>query len=115
MRIKVLIILFVLLLLSCENRYITRNVYGRTFTDKDYAITDIYYQLDYFDVYPICLDEWITLVAENDTIFIEQKMIHKFINAESRYQFIFTTYVYPSSTSYSFTIRYSGLKKDFKQ
>lgn len=105
---------FLFLFLSCQNRYISKNIYNRTFYDKEYALSTIEYQLRSRNFNIPDINKWMSLYSEVDTILINQKMMHSFINNDSRYQFIFTTFNYPSSISYQFIIRFIGLRRDFK-
>lgn len=111
---KFIVFILFFIFLSCNNMRITRNVYSRTFNEKDYALTDIQYQLEDYSIIIPPIENWMTLYCEYDTISIEQKVLHKILNEKSRYQFIFTSYNYPSSSRYNFTIRFVGLKKDLQ-
>jgi len=110
---KFIIILVLLLFTSC-NEYITRNLYYQRYIDVNEAITDVYSQLNYYNVDSISLDQWISNQMITDTISIEQKIIRKVVNEKSMYTFVFSSYFYPSYFYYNFLIRYTGRKEDLK-
>lgn len=100
-----------LFLLSC-NKYIAENIYENTYTEEDVAMTDVYTHLCFYEMDSVYLDLWITNDLQADTTQITQKILIKEINEKSKYQFVLTHYVYPSSFLYQFLIRYSGKEKD---
>lgn len=112
---KLLLILSLVFLLSSCNKYIVTNVYEQKYTDKELAVSDVYTQLEYYDVDSIPLENWMYNKMLYDTIVIEQSSMRKAINEKSTYTFIFSTYTYPSLFYHSFLIRFSGKEKDLKR
>ena len=110
---KLILIVLLLLATSC-NKFIVQNVYEKTYNAEVTALTDVYHQLDVYGSQQIPLDLWITNNVTNDTIQLQQKIVIKNINDKSMYQFIYTKYTYPKSSSFKFLIRYSGKEKDLK-
>lgn len=103
-------LLFILFLTSC-NHYVVKNIYNQTYTSEELAVTDVFYQLESHFLDSIPLDQWIPNVMTVDTIIIDQKTIRKILDRKTEYSYIYTKYIYPSSTSYNFVIHYKGKEK----
>lgn len=111
------ILFFVLFTTSCD-KYIMSNVYERKYDNEQIALTDVYQQVDNYELDSLPLYEWISHKVGNDSIIIEQYVIRKIIDIRSEYNFIYTKYTYPyvkcvmcpERESYQFVIRYKGKK-----
>jgi hypothetical protein len=111
--IKVLILtLFLFTLTSC-NKYITTTLYDVNYSSEELAISDIYKQLYTYEMDSIPLDQWMSnyMHMGGDTLTIYQRMLRKVVNEKTNYSFVYTEYLWPSGTKYSFVIRYRGKKK----
>ena len=108
--------IFLLITVSC-NKYVSQNIYERTYSIEEAAITDIYSQLYTYGLDSIPLNDWITNIMFADTMKIEQKMIRKIIDNKTNYTFIYTKYIppikciCPELTQHQFLIRYQGKKE----
>ena len=113
---KFVLILFLLLLTTSCNKFITKNVYERNYSYEktQTAILDVYSQMHNYDLDSIPMPDWITNIMTVDTITIDQRTARKILNENSSYTFIFTKYTYPSKSYYNFKIRYAGKEKDLK-
>ncbi len=111
---KKLILLILFIVLSSCNKYITQNIYERTYSEyeRDIAYEDVYNHLYSYDMDTIPFSMWLSNELITDTITINQQMIRKIINEKTNYTFLLTKYIYPTSIYYNFLIRYFGKKKD---
>ena len=108
---KKLILLLVLFLLVSCNKYVTKNIYEGRYATEEIAISDVYTQLDAYELDSIPLDEWITNQLYADTTVILQRTVRKIVDEKTNYTFTLTYFQYPSDSYYQFVIRYTGLKK----
>lgn len=107
---KLLFILVLSLLVVSCNKYIVSNVYEKTYTTQDSAVTDTYNWLNFYEVDSIPLEQWPNNLIKTDTTTIDQKMIRKVHDKNTNYQFILTSFMYPHYSYYTFLIRYRGKK-----
>jgi hypothetical protein len=115
---KKFILTLILFLISTScNKYISKNIYERTYSELEVivAYTDVYDHLYKYQLDSIPLDNWISNNLYDDTILINQKIIRKIIDDKTHYQFIFSKYIYPSTTYYQFTIRYYGKRENLQK
>lgn len=108
---KIILILLLILLSTSCNKYITKNIYERTYRTEQEAVFDISKQFFNLKLSEVSLDQWITNTYPNpDTIQVTQKIYIKNIDKKIYYQFILTKYTYPSIVDYNLLIRYNGKK-----
>jgi hypothetical protein len=112
---KYIVILLLFLFTTSCNKYISKNIYERTYNEEDVAMVDVYTHLYYYDVDSLYLHLWMVNDLTTDTISIRQHTIQKIITDMSRYQFVLSKYTYPTSLYWTFLIRYSGYKKDMQK
>jgi len=112
---KKFFVIFLFLITTSCNKYISKNIYERTYNDEETAMVDVYTNLYYYDIDSLYTHLWLVNELTTDTITIKQHMIQKVINDISRYQFILSKYTYPTSLYWTFLIRYSGRKKDMQK
>lgn len=113
-----LIWVFVLFtLISCD-KYILSNIYERQYDNEQTALSDVYQQVNKYELDSLPLHDWISNKIGNDSIVIEQYVIRKIIDVKTEYNFIYTKYIHtyvkcvmcPERESYQFVIRYKGKK-----
>jgi len=107
----ILILIFCLSTTSCT-QIITKNVFEKIYssTQVDVAYKDVYKQLSVYGADSIPLEKWLTNQMISDTTIILQRIVREDIDKKTNYQFVFTEYKYPKSTSYQFVVRYTGKK-----
>ena len=113
-----LIWVFVLFtLISCD-KYILSNIYERQYDNEQTALSDVYQQVNKYELDSLPLHDWISNKIGNDSVVIEQYVIRKIIDVKSEYNFIYTKYIHiyvkcvmcPERENYQFVIRYKGKK-----
>lgn len=105
----ILIILLILVTSSCD-KYIMSNIYEKRYDNEHLALSDVYQQVNKYELDSLPLSDWISNKVGNDSIIIEQYMIRKIIDIKTEYDFIYTKYIHPTNIQYQFVIRYKGKK-----
>lgn len=98
-----------LLSVSC-NKYIVSNIYEQRYETKELAVSDVYKQIKTYKIDSIPLEQWQANVAMFDTIVINQNTLRKQVDKKTNYQFVLSMFSYPTSSYFTFLIRYRGKK-----
>lgn len=104
-------------LISCD-KYIMTNIYERQYDNEQIALSDVYQQVNKYELDSLPLHDWISNKISSDSIIIEQYTIRKIIDSKTEYNFIYTKYMHtyvkcvmcPERENYQFVIRYKGKK-----
>ena len=112
--IALLVFISLLFIIGACNKYITKNVYERSYATEELATTDVYRQLYSHGLDSIPLDKWIYTNLTTDSTQIIERICIKYVNDKSMYQFIYMDMCSVKEHKYNLLIRYSGKKKDLK-